>query len=403
MKIAMIGQKGYPAHYGGVERHVAEISERLVRYGHTVTVYNREWYGGKQHGNVNGITITTVPTIRTKHLDAIVHTFLSTFHAIFKKVDIIHYHGVGPSLLSWIPRVFSPKTLIVSTFHSIDRYHEKWGWFARTMLRLGERFSHIFPHETIVIAPALESYCRKEFKAKTHYIPNGTTIHDEDATVPYHTKTTILDEFNLEKNNYLLLVSRLIPAKASHILIDAFVHLKESHKENDIVRTLKLVIVGGSVYTNTYVASLHKQASACSDIIFTDFQSGGALEDLFRGSLGFIHPSITEGMPLAVLEAMGYGKPTLVSAIPEHIQLIQNPHMLFRENDPDALEEKILEFLNLSQQEQDAIGQANKIYVTKNYDWKHSTEMLVNLYESAYATHIKPTAKHQVKTAHNNA
>ena len=402
MKIAMIGQEGYPAHYGGVERHVAEISERLVRDGHDVTVYNRAWYGGKQQGNVNGIIVATVPTIRTKHLDAIVHTFLSTFHAIFKKADVIHYHGVGPSLLSWIPRVFSPKTLVVSTFHSIDRYHEKWGWFARTMLRLGERFSHTFPHETIVIAPALESYCRKEFKAETHYIPNGTTVHEE-GTTPYSPKTTILDEFNIEKNNYLLLVSRLIPAKASHILIDAFVHLKESQKDNDVVRTLKLVIVGGSVYTNTYVASLHKQASACSDIIFTDFQSGNALEDLFRSSLGFIHPSITEGMPLAVLEAMGYGKPTLVSAIPEHMQLIQNPQMLFRENDADALEEKILEFVNLSQEDRDTIGLANKMYVTKHYDWKHSTELLAELYESAYTKHINPTKKRQVHTVHNTA
>jgi len=94
------------------------------------------------------------------------------------------------------------------------------------------------------------------------------------------------------------------------------------------------------------VTSLHTQASRCNDIVFTEFQSGDALEDLYRNALALVHPSISEGMPLVVLEAMGYAKPVLVSAIPEHLQLIQNPNMLFRENDVTALEKKLHEFFS---------------------------------------------------------
>ncbi|HBB37572.1 MAG: hypothetical protein UV82_C0001G0024 [Candidatus Magasanikbacteria bacterium GW2011_GWD2_43_18] len=385
MNIAMIGQKGYPAHYGGVERHVAEISERLVRDGHNVTVYNRAWYGGKQHGDINGISVATIPTIRTKHLDAIVHTFLSTFHAIYKKADIIHYHGVGPALLSWIPRVFSPKTLVVVTFHSIDRYHDKWGWFARTMLRLGEKFACFFPHETTVIAPSLQQYCQKEFKTKTHYIPNGVTIKN----TPHRTKTNILFTFGLAPENYIMLVGRLIPIKAAHILIDAFADLKDHHKENEHIQQLKLAIVGGSAYTNDYVTSLHTQASRCNDIVFTEFQSGDALEDLYRNALALVHPSISEGMPLVVLEAMGYAKPVLVSAIPEHLQLIQNPNMLFRENDVTALEKKLHEFFSFPKETRMAIGEENQAYVTEHHNWDTSTALLINLYETTYRTRIQ--------------
>ncbi len=389
MKIAMIGQKGYPAHYGGVERHVAEMSQRVVRAGHSVTVYNRAWYGGKLHTVMDGITVKTVPTIRTKHLDAIVHTFFASFHAIFSKADVIHYHGVGPSLLSWIPRVFAPRALVISTFHSIDRYHEKWNWFARTVLRIGERFACLFPHETTVIAPSLQTYCKKEFKTDTHYIPNGVTILDKTPT--FETEhTDVLKRFGLKKNNYILLVGRLIPVKAAHILIDAFAELKTEHPEDARLQNMKLAIVGGSVYTNDYVASLHVQASACNDIVFTNFQSGKALEDLYTNMTTLIHPSISEGMPLVVLEAMGYGKPALISAIPEHMQLIQDPTMLFREDDVEALKAHLLAFLDMSDAEREKIGIANKAYVANHYDWNANASMLVDLYEHAYSQYIAP-------------
>ena len=44
MRIAMIGQKGIPGVYGGIERHVEELSLELTRQGHEVLVYARKWY-----------------------------------------------------------------------------------------------------------------------------------------------------------------------------------------------------------------------------------------------------------------------------------------------------------------------------------------------------------------------
>ena len=52
MRIAMIGQKGMPAKFGGVERHVHELSVRLVDIGHKVTVYSRKWYTKGRDGKI---------------------------------------------------------------------------------------------------------------------------------------------------------------------------------------------------------------------------------------------------------------------------------------------------------------------------------------------------------------
>jgi len=375
MKIAMIGQKGYPAHFGGVERHVAEVSERLVRAGHDVTVYNRAWYGGKQNGVINGITAVTVPTIRTKHLDAIVHTFLSTFHAIYKRADIIHYHGVGPALMSWIPRVFS-HARVVTTFHCIDRHHQKWNWFARLMLRMGEHAACFFAHETITVSRTLTSYCEREYRAETCYIPNGVSAREEKAV-----DTGIMNQFGLTPGNYILMVSRLVPHKGAHILIEAFQALQKQAFLNDAIQHMKLVIVGGSAFTDDYVKSLHAQAAPSNNIVFTDFQSGDALDALFRGSHFVVHPSMSEGLPITVLEAMSYGKPTLVTTIPEHLEVIKDARMTFIEEDADALRSRMEELLQMSVEEKQAIGEANKQQIASDYNWDMIVTDILNLYK----------------------
>ena len=125
MKIAMIGQKGIPVRYGGIERHVQELSLKLNKLGHSVFVYTRPYYTNKNLKEFKGVNLISLPSIHTKHLDAISHTFLATLDALRKDYDIIHYHGVGPSLLSWIPRIFKPRVKVVVTFHCIDRRHKK--------------------------------------------------------------------------------------------------------------------------------------------------------------------------------------------------------------------------------------------------------------------------------------
>src|SRR5262245_5137090 len=102
MKIAIIGSKGLPAKSGGIERHVEELSLRLVKRGFDVSVYGRPWYTGRnaQTFKVSGVRSIMLPSLKTKNFDAITHTFNATMHALKEGFDVFHYHGVGPSLLA---------------------------------------------------------------------------------------------------------------------------------------------------------------------------------------------------------------------------------------------------------------------------------------------------------------
>ncbi len=386
MKIALIGQKGIPAHYGGVERHVHDLAVRLAQ-NHNVTAYSRAWYTTEKHEEYKGIRVIHTPTLHTKHLDAIIHTFTSTIHALFQGYDVIHYHGVGPALLSWIPRIFAPRTKVVNTFHSIDRYHKKWGWFAKWVLKIGERAACFFAHDTITISQSLQQYCFNEYRTHTEYIPNGV----EMPVVPTGTKT--LDVFGLKKDEYFVMVSRLVAHKGAHLLIEAFHNLKRNHPNDPIVQNMKLAIVGGSVYTDDYIRQLHTQASQLSDIVFTDFQSGEALDELYGHATALVHPSLNEGLPITVLNAMSYEKATLLSAIPEHIELTQNPLALFRENDVNAIEQSMYQYLNLPYDAKRELGKENKQTIKDSYVWECLVPQILHVYErnrkKKKQTHLK--------------
>lgn len=377
MNIAMIGQKGVPSKFGGIETHVTELSTRLVRAGHKVTAYSRPWYTNEKADRFNGINIKSLPSIRTKHLDAISHTFISTLHAcLFLRPDVIHFHGVGPSLLAWIPRILRPQAVVISTFHCIDSQHEKWGFFARLMLRLGEKASVNFAHGTIGVSKTLVNYAALRFGSRITYIPNGISPRRVS------TNDIVLKPFSLRSGNYIAMVSRLVKHKGAHTLIKAWKLARSQRPE--VFKDLKLAIVGGSAFTDDYVDELHRMALGDDSIVFTGYQTGETLQALFAGAKFVAHPSVSEGLPIAILEAMSYGKAVIASDISENMEVIADYGIPFAAGNIEELSEKIIELA------QDAmlaasIGHAAREFVEQDYHWDDIALETINLYNKHLA------------------
>lgn len=311
MKVCMIGQKGTPAIFGGIERHVEELSARLSAIGIDVTVYCRRWYCGSAAAEDSsaGPKRVFMPTLHTKHLDAISHTFFSTLHAVFvAKPDVIHYHGVGPSLCAWIPRLLSPRTRVVVTFHSLDRTHDKWGRFARLMLRAGEWTACRFADRTIAVSRTLENYCRDVYGIDVSYLPNGVTTFPES-------NPGILTEWNLIPGHYILFVGRLIRLKGVHTLVSAYRQLPSE------IRAKHPLIVTGEACDQAYVRELTRLARG-ANVKFVGNQTGEKLAALFRGASVFVQPSECESMPIVVLEAAGESVPIIASDIAAHREIL---------------------------------------------------------------------------------
>jgi glycosyltransferase involved in cell wall biosynthesis len=365
MKVVMIGQKGIPALFGGIERHVEEVSCRLAqKRNYQVFVYARTYYTPKRVREYKRVNIVHLPTIQTKHLDTISHVFLATCHALLKiKPDVIHYQGVGPALCLWIPKLFSPQTKVVFTFHCRDYFHKKWGKIAQLSLSLGEKIGCYFADEVIPTDLEVQKYIARKYNKKTHFIPHG--VNQEK-----YQPAKLIKKWGLEKDNYILVVSRLIPHKGIHYLINAYQRIKTDKK---------LVVVGPSFYTQEYENKLKKIAQDNPRILFLGAQSGKVLDELYSNAFIFVHPSEQEGLPLVVLEAASFGRPLLLSDIGTHQNMFKDLPFFFKSKNTKDLK-KNLEFLLNSPQLAYQRGKKLKEYSWQNYDWNKVVERIILRY-----------------------
>jgi glycosyltransferase involved in cell wall biosynthesis len=326
MKIAFIGQKGIPAINGGVERHVEFLAKELVILGHEVIVYNRKKYTPTVLKEYAGIELIYKPFINNKNLANITHTLLSSLDVLFRRVDIIHYHGVGPSLLLWLPKIFAPKVKLVATLHSFDYDNEKWGKFAKMMLRLGEYLMFSLADSVIVITPATQKYAQNKYKHRSVLISNGadmTPALSNDA----------LKFWSLEKNSYIFSASRLIKLKGLQYLITAYKGLKTDKK---------LVIAGDGGYES----DLKALAEVDKNIIFVGNQVGDVLRQLYSNSYLFVQASEMEGLSLSLLEAMGHKTACLASDIIGNKEALADTGFYFQSRNTADLNSKLNYALN---------------------------------------------------------
>ncbi|MFA5023847.1 MAG: glycosyltransferase family 4 protein [Patescibacteria group bacterium] len=362
MKIVFIGQKGIPAKNGGVERYVESLALNLSQKGHEVLVYSRRNYslGLKEY---KGVKVISLPSLPGKNFEAITHTFLACLDLIFRPVDVIHFQSIGPASLMWLVKILKPRTPIVFTFHCQDYYHQKWGRLARWYLKFGEKIGCLWADKIITISKELNNYVTRVYQKQALYIPNGATISE---LMPVQD----IRRFGLEENNYLVAVSRLVRHKGLQYLIAAYKNLKTDKK---------LVIVGGSAYTDDYVQELHEMAKDNPNIIFTGNQSGRALAELYSNAYAFVQPSESEGLSISLLEAMSYGRACVVSDIEANQEALAGTGLIFKDKDINDLQSK-LEFLLANSEEIAKFGQAALKRVKAEYDWQNIVSEIEKVY-----------------------
>lgn len=360
MKIAFIGQKGIPAISGGVEKHVEKLAVELAHQGHEVTCYVRSHYTPKALTNYQGVKLVHLPSIHTKHLDAITHTLFASIHALFADYDVIHYQSMGPATLAFIPRIFKRSARTVATFHTRDYFHSKWGWFARLFLKISERLILFVPERTFVVSETLAEYVRDTYRKECLVTQNGADVFYECETLP-------LASFGLKPKQYVISVSRLLAHKGIHYLIKAFMDLEDTNRLPG--NNFKLAIVGTHAETQEYVEYLKSLAKGRDSIVFLGERKGNELKALFSQASVFVQPSEDEGLSIALLEAMGHGLPCLVSNIPANLEAISDTGLNFENKNVEDLKIELSRLINTKELMSD-LGERAQERVARHYSWE---------------------------------
>ncbi len=307
MKIVVIGTRGIPDIQGGVETHCQELYPRLAQLGCDITIVTRTPYVPKEkrkksYGN---ISLKHIYAPKKKSIEAIVHTFLAILYARFTGADIVHIHAIGPALLTPFARMLGLKTVL--THHGPDYDRQKWGAMAKIVLRLGEAAGARFANEVIVISKVIARILEDKYRRKnTHLIYNGVPIPELDLSTDY------LDELEITKEKYVIAVGRFVEEKGFHDLIKAWQKIDTP--------PYQLVLVGDADHETIYSQKL-KQAANRTGIVLTGFIKGKKLSQIFSHAKLFVMPSYHEGLPIALLEAMSYNRPVLVSNIPANLEV----------------------------------------------------------------------------------
>jgi glycosyltransferase involved in cell wall biosynthesis len=368
VKIAMIGQRGVPATFGGVERHVEELGSRLAADGHEVVVFCRRGYGVAEPEQYRGMRLVHLPTVDSKHLESFVASATATCATLGHGYDIVHYHAVGPGLFSPVARAFSGAR-VVQTIHGLDGERAKWGRLAGTLLRFGTWLSARIPDGTIVVSKALQDAYRDRYHRETVHIGNGAP------EVSRRPASAITERWGLTPGSYVLAVGRLVPEKAPEHLLAAFA---------DVPGDTRLVLAGGSSHTDEYVDQLHRLAAADPRVIMAGYVYGADLEELYANAAVFVLPSLLEGLPLTLLEAASYGCSVVVSDIPPHVEVVGSSGpgaRLFPAGDLPALTKALTEALQAPRHEERAGADELSAHVRATYSWDRAADDTAALYE----------------------
>jgi glycosyltransferase involved in cell wall biosynthesis len=235
---------------------------------------------------------------------------------------------------------------------------------ARLCLRSAARVPVLFAHEITAVSQTLQSFYEKSLRRRPTFVPTGVELFDP---LP----PGRIREFGLEGNDYLFFAGRFVREKGCHLLLDAYERLDTDKR---------LVIAGAATHDDPYSQSLLERAN--DRVIFVGHARGELLQELFSNAYLFVQPSLLEGMPVAVLEALSYGRCVVASDIAGNVEALNGHGFTFTSGNSQDLANR-LQALVADQQTVAAHGLRAREYIRRERSWERTVDGLEAAYRRA--------------------
>jgi len=135
-------------------------------------------------------------------------------------------------------------------------------------------------------------------------------------------------------------------------------------------RGYSLVIVGDNASAGQYMNDLIKLAENTPSVIFTGYQFGTVLEELFSNARAFITASELEGLPITLLEALSYGIMCVTSDIGPHRELMETlPGLTFPVGDIPAIAKQMNYMETMTENQYDDFKQKAIAMISGQFSW----------------------------------
>lgn len=367
----------FPPHAGGVERAVYELARRLASRGTGVRVLTLTTRRAATQESLEGVEVVRVPGFDlTRSAGAQLAVSPRAWPVLLKiletrKVDLIHAHNLFFHLsLAGALLSRASGTPLVTTAHlgPVDRLGGAYGTLAALYERSVGALILRLSHRTIAVSDAVARHARRlgARPESVIAIPNGVDTHR------FSPATT-----NRESASKVIFVGRLIFNKGPQFLLDAIPEVLCRHPGT------QFEIVGDGPMRRQLESRAARQGLN-GRVRFLGERDD--VEHLLRKADVFVRPSLLEGMPLTVLEAMACGLPVIATPVGGTAELVEQGvnGYLVEPGCRAELAERLCALL-ADRDLRREMGRRGRMLVESGYDWDSAAQKTVEVYEQALA------------------
>lgn len=365
MKIALIGTRGIPNNYGGLEEFAEKVSVILVNRGYEVVVYNPDFHPYKE-STYKGVQIvhkwSPEPTIGTT--GNFFYDYLSFKDAIKKGCDVVLACGyTTQSISDYLLPIH--KTKLVTNIDGMEWWRSKYSPMIQKLAKWFEKIAIEKSYAVISDNKGIEEYVKEAFGKDSYFIPYGA---DKYAKVD----ESVLQKFNLEKYKYNIMICRLEPENNIEIILDGVAKSKSE---------TKMYICAGT--DHKYAKYLIEKYKSVSKIVFLGWLAGqDLLNNLRNFSALYFHGHSVGGTNPSLLEAMAGGALIAAHGNKFNRHVLDNDSLYFMNVDDVA---NIID--NYEQ-----LNEKRQLFVSNNlkkiddfYNWEHIADMYAAMFEEVVA------------------
>ena len=369
----------FPPVGGGGGRVTYFLGKHFVEAGHDVRLITSRYLDLPKKEVIEGFCVHRVPTMRKSKDTCGVHEMLTytissaiygfkcvrSFNPEIIQVFFGIPSGGGAYLLR---KLYGIPYIVFLGGRDIPRRNPDPPYYRLLYGLLAPAIKSIWGNAAAVIACSdglRELALQTEPHINIHAIPDGLDV----------TRFSPLPRDAHRECVRILTVGRLIPRKDFQLLIRAVPQLIQY-----TTRDFEVEIVGDGPCGSNLV-KLAKELGVIHKVRFTGSVPYSKLPEKYQSADIFVLCSLAEGMPLALLEAMGAGLPVVGSRVQgvEDVVNVGTNGYLFAAGDVNALATNLISLINDDEQ-RSQMGNAS-VLQAQRYDWKHIAASYLEIYE----------------------